>query len=333
MKKKYIDCSGYDWAIAFENYYIVEKDYYAITIFHEVAGDIPVDYESDYILFKKDSTVLTHVTDDYCLSAVKHGRQTIEWYFDMISHKSLDCKPYFLDLYLDVVVDPGGKVLTLDEDELIEAYQMGIINKEHLQKAYYQERYVRQDIVSSRDYMYKQLDEKHDDCYKELLTFRKFVEKNGPFDVPIYNRKNTLRFQLGGDEALLDKAFYRAHKLLHEAIDDDLYIIINSHHDKHGILDFIQAKSCYKRKHIENSKNGYIYQYIYKINKDLLDLDNIIRSVINKDFLIEPYTEDEIFFFCKNRVISIYDDCGLDVYGDHIFLQELKHEYSQWLID
>ena len=60
----------------------------------------------------------------YCLTAMYNDKnEIIEWYFDI--SREIGKKngvPYEDDLYLDVVVQPDGNILLLDEDELKDAY-------------------------------------------------------------------------------------------------------------------------------------------------------------------------------------------------------------------
>ncbi len=63
--------------------------------------------------------------------------QIIEWYFDIARRigKENDI-PYEDDLYLDVVVNPAGEIILLDEDELQAAYDRLEVNKEDYNMAY-----------------------------------------------------------------------------------------------------------------------------------------------------------------------------------------------------
>ncbi len=62
----------------------------------------------------------------------------ISFYFDITDNNvlCLDGDSYFYDLYLDVVLLPNGNIYLLDEDELLEALQQGVINQKQFDNAY-----------------------------------------------------------------------------------------------------------------------------------------------------------------------------------------------------
>lgn len=70
--------------------------------------------------------------EHYCITTVfdKKG-EIIVWYIDIIAEQGVDTDgiPYFLDLYLDVIVYPDGMILLDDEDELEEAFSLGDISQ------------------------------------------------------------------------------------------------------------------------------------------------------------------------------------------------------------
>lgn len=72
------------------------------------------------------------------LSALyNQNKQIIEWYFDISKEiGSENGVPYEDDLYLDVVVNPDGEIILLDEDELKEALYRLEISKEDYDMAY-----------------------------------------------------------------------------------------------------------------------------------------------------------------------------------------------------
>lgn len=56
--------------------------------------------------------------------------EIVQWYIDICNEIGIeDNIPWMDDLYLDIVVFPTGEVVLLDEDELDEALQRGIINQ------------------------------------------------------------------------------------------------------------------------------------------------------------------------------------------------------------
>ena len=61
----------------------------------------------------------------------------IEWYFDISKKTGLENGiPYEDDLYLDMIITPNGKKIVLDEEELLEAKDNGIITQEDVENAY-----------------------------------------------------------------------------------------------------------------------------------------------------------------------------------------------------
>ena len=62
----------------------------------------------------------------------------IEWYFDITRKNTVDEKgnPYCDDLYLDAALLPNGEVLILDEDEIADAHNDGIITQNEYDMAY-----------------------------------------------------------------------------------------------------------------------------------------------------------------------------------------------------
>lgn len=72
------------------------------------------------------------------LTAIYDGNNKIvEWYFDIAKEIGKENNiPYEEDLYLDVVVTPGGEVKLLDEDELKDALESGQITNLDYENAY-----------------------------------------------------------------------------------------------------------------------------------------------------------------------------------------------------
>lgn len=92
--------------------------------------------------------------------AINDKDEIIDWYFDVAKDSSVDKDgiPYILDLYLDVILYPSGKIEMLDEDELKEALEINDITKEEYDFAYK----VANEII-----------EKIDGKNQELISFTK----------------------------------------------------------------------------------------------------------------------------------------------------------------
>jgi hypothetical protein len=78
------------------------------------------------------------ITGSVGISMYDGEGKIIEWYFDITKANGVDedGKPYYDDLFLDLVLLPDGQVITLDEDELLEALNNGIITREDYDLAY-----------------------------------------------------------------------------------------------------------------------------------------------------------------------------------------------------
>ncbi len=71
--------------------------------------------------------------DFYCITAMMNEKEEIlVWYVDMIEGQGTDSEdiPYFIDLYLDLVVYPDGTIMVDDMDELEEALLQKDITQE-----------------------------------------------------------------------------------------------------------------------------------------------------------------------------------------------------------
>lgn len=76
--------------------------------------------------------------ENFCITAIfNESKKIIEWYIDIAKKLGVENGvPYEDDLYLDVVIVPDGRKHLLDEDELQEAFEKGIINREEFDVAY-----------------------------------------------------------------------------------------------------------------------------------------------------------------------------------------------------
>ena len=73
------------------------------------------------------------INENYSLTlSYDEKGQFIEWYFDITANNFLDERgmPFYEDLYIDIVLTKDKEVLTLDEDELNNAFDSGKITKE-----------------------------------------------------------------------------------------------------------------------------------------------------------------------------------------------------------
>ncbi|TCP26618.1 hypothetical protein EV207_11949 [Scopulibacillus darangshiensis] len=91
-----------------------------------------VDHNFTWLEFfpKNEGFVITAMFDD--------NHQLIQCYFDIIHQIGIGENgiPWFDDLYLAVVLLPNHKIILLDEDELDDALEAGVITKKMHQKAW-----------------------------------------------------------------------------------------------------------------------------------------------------------------------------------------------------
>ncbi len=96
---------------------------------------------------------LTIMPDEeyYCITAMMDERGEVKvWYIDMIESRGVENNiPFFIDLYLDLIVYPDGSVITDDRDELDEAWNEEKITKEQYELALHTEEKLRH--LSSTD--------------------------------------------------------------------------------------------------------------------------------------------------------------------------------------
>lgn len=85
----------------------------------------------------------------YVLNTVFDERgQAVQWYIDIIKQHGVteEGVSWYDDLYLDLVVLPTGEVFLLDEDELEEALQAGVITQQDYDLAWQETRRLQAEI-------------------------------------------------------------------------------------------------------------------------------------------------------------------------------------------
>jgi len=99
----------------------------------------------------------------------------IQWYFDITKQNAIDMygKPFYDDLYLDVVVFPSGEMVLLDEDELKEALEIGDITQRDFDFSY-------KEANQIMDGMAKNISNLSNMSYSDLEFFR--TQFNDEFD-------------------------------------------------------------------------------------------------------------------------------------------------------
>ncbi|MFT8317265.1 MAG: DUF402 domain-containing protein [Sporolactobacillus sp.] len=94
-------------------------------------------------------------SSDYVLTAMFNERQElVQCYFDVIDRKGRDAEQilWFDDLYLDLILFPNHNLFLVDENELTEALEEGIINQEKYAHAWKTASHLKTFIQSNPDF-------------------------------------------------------------------------------------------------------------------------------------------------------------------------------------
>ena len=98
------------------------------------------DGELDVCLLDEDYVWIEVYPDyeNYAITIIYDDKgNLIEWYFDIAKEVGVENGiPYEDDLYLDLLIKPNGVSIILDEDELKDAFNNGIITKKDIDLAY-----------------------------------------------------------------------------------------------------------------------------------------------------------------------------------------------------
>ena len=83
-----------------------------------------------------------------------NNKNLIEWYFDIAKEVGIENNiPYEDDLYLDLLIMPDGRKVVLDEDELLEALNLGKIMQSDVDLAYQTLKQLESQYVNNFDYL------------------------------------------------------------------------------------------------------------------------------------------------------------------------------------
>jgi predicted RNA-binding protein associated with RNAse of E/G family len=135
------------------------KGYLSYLKIHEVHRTFDVLLDDKKIcLYNNGYSELNYLPDNrnWQLYAIYDNNfNIIEWYIDITRKNSIDenGNPYCDDLYLDIVLMPDGKILFLDEDELLDAYNNKTINQTDLDLAYKTKNELINSKIVSIEYM------------------------------------------------------------------------------------------------------------------------------------------------------------------------------------
>lgn len=88
--------------------------------------------------------------------------QVVQWYIDICKVQGVTDRgvPWFDDLYLDVVILPSGELYLLDEEELDDALQRGLITREDYDLAWSEANRIME-LYRSGSFPLLQLSDKH----------------------------------------------------------------------------------------------------------------------------------------------------------------------------
>jgi hypothetical protein len=274
--------------------------------------------------------------EDYSASIVYDKELNIqEWYFDMIHTSGYDSKPFIEDLYLDVAVSPEGHVALLDEDELLEAYNKGIISENQVNKAYQTSDYIITELIPNmkfmKDFFY--------DLLEKMTQEKLAIKKSTYYDIqlPLYeNHVNCTRFKIDEfkssitDQVLLVEVLF---KVLFDN-EDEIMVIINCS-DDHDWYEFLSQNHCLKRQMKHPKGNGLLSQYSYPQRVEQVNYIHLLENIIKGKCDQKLITDSDIFFthFDKDVVFHLDWKGNLDIIGNETVLKELNNRYFHWIQD
>lgn len=134
---------------------------------------------SESTLLKEDYNWMTIFPENkkYCITVMYDNNWNIlQWYFDIARDI---CKyeneiPYNEDMYLDVVLLPNGKYYILDEDDLKQALNDGLINNKEYIEAYN----TTKDITKMLDNNFNEFKKFTDYCLMSLKNINNLQKRN-----------------------------------------------------------------------------------------------------------------------------------------------------------
>ena len=117
------------------------KGYVCLLKFHNVEKPLIVYNGKDNICIKDNGYEYIEIYPDDCKYVITviydNKKNLIEWYFDISKKIGVENEiPYEDDLYLDMVITPDGNKFVIDEDELSEARNSGLITDDDVNSAY-----------------------------------------------------------------------------------------------------------------------------------------------------------------------------------------------------
>lgn len=145
MKRKVAnppDCPGWKRVKAgrFAALLIEEEDFngpVSLLQIDEASNPLSVQYDEHQVQILDDGNSwlrqLPSAQEHVLTTMFDSGGQVLQWIIDICLDSGVDSNGnhWWDDLYLDIVVLPSGEVFVLDEDELGEALDAGIISKDY----------------------------------------------------------------------------------------------------------------------------------------------------------------------------------------------------------
>ena len=141
------------------------KGYACLIKFSHIEKPLIVNYKGNNVCIKDNDYEWIAVYPDgkkYAITIMYDNHNNlIEWYFDISKEVGLeDGIPYEDDLYLDMVIAPNGEEIILDEDELLQAKEDGLITKKDVDSAYQ---------------TLKELEHKYVENFNDLVKFTNYL--------------------------------------------------------------------------------------------------------------------------------------------------------------
>lgn len=81
--------------------------------------------------------------------------------------------------------------------------------------------------------------------------------------------------------------------------------------------------------------SGISYQHILQCNIESIDYIGILKAIAHKDFAIEPYVSDAVFFInpYKHIIFFMYDDRGMDLIAESKeALLPMYQKFNSWIL-
>jgi uncharacterized protein len=149
------------------------EGYLSLIKFERVGHPLYVQYEGDSICIVDDGYSWLQFFPDHrhfsITTMLNEDQSVIQWYIDITKENGYDSTrgPWMDDLFLDLIILPGGKLIEKDQQELEEAYLNKIISEEDYMLAKSEFRRLIYQIKSN-ELNIEKLTEEHLTCFNKI---------------------------------------------------------------------------------------------------------------------------------------------------------------------